>query len=185
MESNFADILEEDETVDKFVQVTAKGRGMAVRSRNYVLPIAKRFVYKHQKHLFEIQKVRRETEPAPTEDDDPSTVSGPMSILSTPLTTPSTSEIFNDDDWTKELTDIKVEEMDGEWRNVTLFRSKLNRDHVCLWFGGEEYEGIDPEHPYSYCSLTESLEDDEGFSINWRTVGIDQDSGDDDDEEDS
>ena len=53
---------------------------------------------------------------------------------------------------------------------------------LCLWFGGDEYQGIDPDHPYSYCPHTESLEEDEGYDINWRTVGVDNDSSDDDDE---
>ena len=185
MEANFADVLEEGETVDRFVEVTAKGRGMAARSRDYVIPIAKRYVQKHQQHLFQIQKMRRETDPD-VNDDDASVVVNVAAVAApsaTPSVTPLTNDMFNDDEWNKELEDIEVEEIDGTWRNITVFRSKTNRDHVCLWFGGIEYEGIDPAHPYSYCSRTELLEDDEGFSINWRTVGVDNDSSDDDDDE--
>ena len=46
------------------------------------------------------------------------------------------------------------------------------------------YSTVDPDHPYSYCPRTELFEDDEGYySINWRTVGVDNDSGDDNEEE--
>ena len=63
MEANFADILEEGDTVDKFVQVSGKGRGMAARSRDYVRPIAARYVQSHCQHLLQLQTLRRETEP--------------------------------------------------------------------------------------------------------------------------
>ena len=181
MESNFADVLEDGETVDKFVQVAGKGRGMAARSRNYVSPIAVRYVQKHQQHLFLIQKMRRETD-ADVVDEGATCPIANVTMVDTPSPTPLTNKTFDDGDWSKELEDIEVEEIDGTWRNVTVFRSRTNQDHVCLWFGGDEYEGIDPDHPYSYCPRTESLEDDEGYDINWRTVGVDNDSSDDDDE---
>ena len=165
METNFADVLEEGETVDKFVQVAGKGRGMAARSRDYVSPIAIRYVQKHQQHLFQIQKMRREN------------------VAASPAPTPLTNDLFDDGDWSKELEDIEVEEIDGTWRNVTVFRSKTNHGHVCLWFGGVEYEGIDPEHPYSYCPRTETLEDDEGYDINWRTLGVENDSSEDEEDD--
>ena len=54
---------------------------------------------------------------------------------------------------------------------------------VCLWFGKNEYEGIDPDSPYRYCSRSEMLEDDEGFDINWRVKGVENDCDDDDDDD--
>ena len=56
---------------------------------------------------------------------------------------------------------------------------------MCLWFGGDEYEGIgiDPAHPYAYCTHSECLEDDEGYDINWRAVGVENESSDDDDDD--
>ena len=95
-------------------------------------------------------------------------------------------QLFVDDEWTKELEDIEVEEVDGEWKKVTMFRNKVRPNHVCLWFGGDEHEGIDPHKPCTHDSRIECLEDDEGFDINWRTIiGVDQsdsESSDDDDE---
>ena len=66
-----------------------------------------------------------------------------------------------------------MQEVSGEWRPVTLFRNKIKSTQICLWFGVEEYEGLDHRRPYAYDPRTESLEDDEGFEINWRTVGVD------------
>jgi len=37
---------------------------------------------------------------------------------------------------------IQVREDDGSWKDATLYRRK-GTDTVCLWFGGEEYEGLD------------------------------------------
>ena len=74
--------------------------------------------------------------------------------------------------------------LDRSRLHPTVFRNRGRPSHVCLWFGGDEYEGIDPRRPYAYDSRTECLEDDEGFDIHWRTVGVDQsDSEDSDDDE--
>ena len=86
--------------------------------------------------------------------------------------------MFNDDVWDKELDGIEVQELDDTWRAVTLFRHKTNTEHVCPWFGGVEHEDIDPLHPYTCCSRTETLEDDEGYDINWRVIGVENDTSD-------
>ena len=150
------------------------GKGLAERSRAYVKPIAMRYVTTHQQHLFDIQAMRR----------SPNAVNVGAS-LQIPDITPPTNDMFNDDDWNLELKDVEVQEADGTWRNVTLFRHKVNTNHVCIWFGNLEYEGIDPSQPYTFNPRTESLEDDEGFSINWRFVSADSDSSSDDDDDDN
>ena len=94
-----------------------------------------------------------------------------------------TNGLFNDDDWQKKLHGIEVQDLDDTWRVVSLFRHKTNTEHVCLWFGGNEYEGIDPLHPFACCSRTETLEDDEGYDIHWRVIGVENDTSDDDEEE--
>ena len=63
-----------------------------------------------------------------------------------------------------------------------MFRHKINRDQVYIWFGKTEYEGINTDHPYRYryCPRSEILEDDDGYEINWRVKGLENDSEDDD-----
>ena len=158
MEANSADVLEEGESLSKFVQIASKGKGMAERSRGYVRPIAMRYVHEHQQHLFAVQAMLRS--PDAVEVD-------PVRIPTVAVS--QTNELFIDDDWDTEIEGIEVQEIDGEWRSVTLFRHKTNRNHVCLRFGGVEYEGLDPSNPYSYDPRSETLEDDEGYDINWRT----------------
>ena len=171
METNFMDVLVEGETTIKFIVVMATGHGMTERSRSYVRPIAIRYVKTHQKHLFQLQAARR----------DPNFTVVDVSV-SAP--SPQVNDLFDDDEWSKELDGIEVQESDGEWRKITLFRNRTNTNHVCLWFGGDEYEGLDPSRPYAYESQTETLEDDEGFDINWRTLGVDnEDSEDSEDDE--
>ena len=88
------------------------------------------------------------------------------------VTTSQTNDLFTDDDWNVEIQGIEVQEVDGEWRTATLFRHKTNKTHVCIWFGGVEYEGLDPASPYAYDPRSETLEDDEGYDINWRISGV-------------
>ena len=135
----------------------------------------------------EIQQARRR--PAvDTDDPQPTVTDTPEPTEPTGVTTASAStsvitrDLFEDDHWTVEVTDVQVEELDGTWRDVALFRSKLDQERVCLWFGQDEYEGLDPDRPYRYCLRSETLEDDEGFDINWRIKGVEND--DEDDEED-
>ena len=170
METNSADMLEAGESLSKFVQVAAKGKGMAERSRGYVRPIAVRYLQKHQQHLFAIQAMRRSPDAVEVE---------PVQIPT--VTAPQTNDLFVDNDWNTEIEGVEVQEIDGAWRSATLFRHKTNRDHVCIWFGGVEYEGLDPSHPYFYDSRSETLEDDEGCDINWRITGVDNDSDSDSD----
>lgn len=173
MEANSADVLEEGESLSKFVQVAAKGKGMAERSRVYVRPIAVRYVQKHQQHLFDVQAMRR----------SPGAVEvAPVRIPTG--TSPQNNDLFVDNDWNAEIRGIEVQEIDGEWRSATLFRHKTNKNHVCIWFGGLEYEGLDPSSPYTYDPRSELLEDDEGYDINWRIIGVDHDSDSDSDVED-
>ena len=112
----------------------------------------------------------------------------PTPVTMTVTTTASpeaamTDDVFVDAHWTTELSEIQVQEIDGTWRDVTVFRNKQDKQHVCLWFGGTEYEGTDPDHPYYYCPRSESLEDDEGFEINWRIKGLENDREEDEDED--
>ena len=74
--------------------------------------------------------------------------------------------MFVDRDWSVELEDVQVQEIDGTWRDATVYRHKYNRDHVCIYFGDQEYEGID--RPYSYTSSIEELLDPDGETIKWR-----------------
>ena len=63
METNFPDVLNDDdgdESVQRFMEVVGKGRGMTTRARAYVTPIATRYLYRHRKVLFEIQSARRQ-----------------------------------------------------------------------------------------------------------------------------
>lgn len=59
MITSYPDILNEGETIEKFVEVTAIGKGKTDRSRAYVRGIAIRYVEKHGQHHFEMQKARR------------------------------------------------------------------------------------------------------------------------------
>ena len=111
----------------------------------------------------------------------------PASSVTAPVSTSPAREVsvFVDSHWSLELENLEVQELDGTWRGVTLFRHKQEPTRVCLWFGEEEYEGIDSSHPYQYCPSTENLMDDEGFDINWRVQGLENDDDDDEyDEED-
>ena len=60
MVTNFPDILSEGETVLKFVEVAATGKGTTDRDRRYVRPIALRYVERHGQHQLEIQTARRQ-----------------------------------------------------------------------------------------------------------------------------
>lgn len=131
-----------------------------------------RYVTTHRQHLFDIQAMRR----------SPNAVD--VAPIQMPDIAPPTNDLFNDDDWNVELADIEVQEANGIWRNVTVFRHKNNTNHVCIWFGDTEYEGIDPSQPYTYNPRTERLEDDEGFAINWRFISADSDSSSDEDDDD-
>ena len=168
METNSEDVLEEGESVDKFVQITVKGKGMTERARVYVRPIAVRYVRNHMQYLFQVQSMRRSEGPI----DDPPV---DMSVCES-----EKDDLFDGLEWVKEL-----DNRNGTWRNVTLFRHVSNKSHVCMWFGGVEYEGIDPVWPYTYCPDDELLQDDEGYDINWRVVGADHDSDDSDIDSDS
>ena len=112
----------------------------------------------------------------------PTTITPTVAPAVTPAVT-SPDEVFDDSEWSTELEDIEVQELDGRWRDVTVFRHN-DGVRVCLWFGENEYEGIDPDSPYRYCPRSEILEDDEGFDINWRVKGIENDCDDDEEEED-
>ena len=192
MENNFQDILREGESVSQFTERVSTGKGKTQRARDYIRPIAFRYVERHEKFKFEVQAARRQpaapaadttTAPAPTADA--TTVPAPTADATT---APAPAETFVDANWVCELEDIEVQELDGTWRGVTIFRNKQDPNHVCMWFGNDEYEGIDKDHPYEYCPRTEILLDDEGYDINWRMQGLengdDSDCDDDDDDDD-
>jgi len=48
--------------------------------------------------------------------------------------------VWNKKDYEAKAVTLEIEEEDGTWREVTLYRRK-NSNEVVLWFGGEEYEG--------------------------------------------
>ena len=60
---------------------------------------------------------------------------------------------FVDDDW-QVLAQIKtvesVTEFPAGWRSATLYRLHTDHERVCLYFGGDEYEGLDGNRPYSF-----------------------------------
>ena len=94
--------------------------------------------------------------------------------------TSTCSDLFNDVEWNVELEGVEVQEIDGTWRDVIIFRNIVDVTHVCIWFGNNEYEGIDRNKPYRYDTHSEVLEDDEGYDINWRMKSDDNDEDDDD-----
>ena len=87
MEVNSADVLEGGESLAKFLQVAAKGKGMAERSRGYVRTIGVRYVQKHQQHLFAVQAMRRSPDAVEM---------APVQIPT--VTTSQTNDLFTDDD---------------------------------------------------------------------------------------
>ena len=193
MTTDFPDILNEGETVEKFVEVTALGKDKVDRVRAFVHDIAIRYVEKHGQHYFEIQTARRlPLSQSPTPPPAATTTSArPEAVTPTATTTVATPEtvtpavtpdVFVDSEWVVELEDVQVQELDGTWRDVIVFRH-IDGVRVCLWFGKNEYEGIDPGSPYRFCPRSEILEDDEGFDINWRIRGIENDDDDDDDDD--
>ena len=214
METNFPDVLRADESTTNYVEAAGKGKGLVKRARDYVRPIATRYVEQCQQQLLEVQSARRQhgdTTSAAAAETPTSTRSARTASTETAVATRSartastetaaatrsaraastetavaTASSFHDDQWTTVFDDetlIQVEELDGTWRDATLFRSVKDNTDVCIWFGEDEYEGIDPAHPYKYCVRTEILEDDEGFDINWRMKSIDDDGDEDDDED--
>ena len=59
---------------------------------------------------------------------------------------------FVDDDW-EIVAHIKtvepVTEFPNGFRRATVYRLCDDHDRVCLYFGGQEYEGLDSNQPYS------------------------------------
>ena len=65
----------------------------------------------------------------------------------------------------------QVKELDGNWAAVEIYRSKKNPDDVVLFFGGEEYEGL--EGGYRYAKGPDNrmvLKDSDGGVIELRSV---------------
>ena len=183
MEINFPDCLDEGETLRKFLDAAAVGKGKTKRARTYVRPIAVRYVERHAQVQLELQIARRQPAAAATTVAialEPATT---VPASGTPAPDTSSNDVFVDVEWSKELQDIEVQELDGTWRGVTMFRHTVDQARVCLWFGKDEYEGIVPDHPYGYCPRTEILVDDEGYEINWRVKGLENDDYDDDEDD--
>ena len=179
METNFPDCLNEGETVEKFLETVDKGKGQTARARTYVRAIAFRYVQRHAQIQLEVQTTRRQ--PLEPHTDSVEATAAVSATVPVPASASPGASVFVDAHWSRELENIEVQELDGTWRGVTLFRHKQEPTRVCIWFGKEEYEGIDQSHPYQYCPNTEILMDDEGFDINWSVQGLEND---DDDEED-
>ena len=59
-------------------------------------------------------------------------------------------ELGMDDTQYDFVDSIEVQEEDGSWEKVTIFRHKVTKG-VCLFFGGSDYEG----HPTYTRSLME------------------------------
>ena len=69
---------------------------------------------------------------------------------------------FEDDDWVK-VGACEVLDNTSIWRGVDILAKKGDHDRVCLWFGGDEYEGI--PGTYRYDKVNEKLYDDDGDLI--------------------
>ena len=58
---------------------------------------------------------------------------------------------------------LEVQEEDGSWEKVTIFRHKVTKG-VCLFFGGSDYEGL----PDLFTFIDGVLRDDDGEEIKTR-----------------
>ena len=60
---------------------------------------------------------------------------------------------FSDSEW-KEVKTVKtvesVDEFPDGWRTAVLYTLIKNPKRACLYFGDEEYEGLDPNEPYTF-----------------------------------
>ena len=60
-------------------------------------------------------------------------------------------DVFVDEDWEK-LSDVKTveptEAYTAGWRPATLYKLRSDPTRVCLFFGGEEYEGLDDHYSF-------------------------------------
>ena len=59
MDTSFPDVLDDNQSVVEYLEVVANGKGKTSRARRYVEPIARRYIDRHQRVLFEIQSARR------------------------------------------------------------------------------------------------------------------------------
>ena len=74
--------------------------------------------------------------------------------------------VFNDDDWQNVKCNIQIQEEDGEWVDVVIYRHITDTNKCCVYFGSGEYEGF-PNHPYSF-DVHEVLRDSDGDEIIYR-----------------
>jgi len=61
-----------------------------------------------------------------------------------------------------------VEEGKDEWREVVVYRRKSD-GFIVLWFGGDEYEGLDGGYRLGYHGPKMALYEPSGTEIKWRT----------------
>jgi len=82
---------------------------------------------------------------------------------------PSSTE-FRDKDY-KEEQKVEVQEEDGRWRKVTIYRQKRDPERVVIFFGGTEYEGLSEKYSFEEEEEegTKVLRDGDGDEIKHRT----------------
>jgi len=59
----------------------------------------------------------------------------------------SASSEFKDSDY-REESKAEVQEDDGKWRAVTIYRQKRDPERVVIFFGGSEYEGLTDKYTF-------------------------------------
>ena len=74
-------------------------------------------------------------------------------------------QLFTDSDYHK-MARIQVLEEDGAWRPATLYQHKQKQNHIVLYFGDSEYEGLDM--PYHYGSQPRTVLDCDGDIVQTR-----------------
>ena len=78
----------------------------------------------------------------------------------------NSSDVFVESDWV-ELMQVKVVEAVDEfpegWRMATIYRLCKDPEKVCLYFGGDEYEGFEEHSHYSF--VDDVLRDNDGVRI--------------------
>ena len=77
---------------------------------------------------------------------------------------------FNERAYAKQQEMVEVKEVDGKWREVTVYKPKADSQRIVLHVGGTEYEGLGP---LRYTSKKERgnrlvMRDEDGDVIEWR-----------------
>ena len=83
--------------------------------------------------------------------------------------------LFDETKWREDISVMVVEDPDefvGGLRPATIYRSISKNTSVCLWFGGEEFEGLDG----SYTMIDGVLRDSDGVRIEYRSTSLSPDT---------